>query len=177
MTNSDEPPAESNPPVPHKNWEGRSLSRADSLADWIGRHQRSFTKQALERAALEAGYSAEAFDEANRVLEAREVKRAALRPIKTTSQRLTLVAYALVWVGFATVYLGNYPASVFVSGPALQQILTVSLGIGLGISLLLIRLGRPDPARPLRAMALLLAIPVILLLGVAGLCLPFTGGG
>jgi hypothetical protein len=175
VTRSDEPPAEPIPPVPHKNWEGRS--RAENLADWIGRHQRSFTHQALERAALEAGYSTEAFDEANSVLVAREVKQAALRPIKTSSQRLTLVAYAVVWVGFATVFLGNYTPSAYVSGPALQQILTVSLGIGLGISLLLIRLGRPDPARPLRALALLLAIPVILLLGVAGLCLPFAGAG
>jgi hypothetical protein len=176
VTHSDEPPAEPMPPVPNRNWDGRS--RAENLADWVGRHRQSFTNQALQRAALEAGYSAEAFEDANRVLEARENKREALGPIKTTSIRLTLVAYTIVWVGFAAVFLGNYTPSAYIPpGSVMQQILTVSLGIALGISLLLIRLGHPDPGRPLRAMTLLLAIPVILLLGVAGLCLPFTGAG
>jgi hypothetical protein len=60
-------------------------------------------------------------------------------------------------------------------GPFLQVILTVSLGIGLGISLLVIRAGHPNPEKRVRAMALLLAIPVVLLIGVAGTCLPFVG--
>jgi hypothetical protein len=57
----------------------------------------------------------------------------------------------------------------------LQVILTIALAVGLAISLIVIQLGHPDPGRPGRAMTILLVAPVIMLLGVAGSCLPFAG--
>ena len=142
--------------------------RENVLADWIAVQRGSFTDAALERSAIEAGYSSEEFV-ASAGLAA---DRTALAPIRSSARRYVLVAYAVVWLGFAVVYLGR--STMYGAGPIAQLVLTVSLAIGLAISLLVIRRGRPDPDKRPRALALLLAVPVILLLGVAGLCLPFT---
>ena len=56
---------------------------------------------------------------------------------------------------------------------AYQLILTIALVITFVISLVWIRARRPDPERVGRALAILLVVPVVLLVGVAGLCLPF----
>jgi hypothetical protein len=141
----------------------------------MARHRRSFTDEALERSALAAGYSSAEFAEASALLDVREATRAALEPVKSTARRSVLAAYGVVWLLFALAYLG--PAAAQRSfGPTLQLILTISLGVALAISLVIVGRGRPDPERRSRAVALLLAVPVILLLGVAGLCLPFTSG-
>jgi hypothetical protein len=76
-----------------------------------------------------------------------------------------------VWVLFAIVYLTRD----FAYGPVLQGVLTISLLITLGISLLWLRWRRPDPSSVGRATAVFLVLPVVLLVGVAGLCLPFVG--
>ena len=57
----------------------------------------------------------------------------------------------------------------------LRMVLTVALLIALGLSLLWLRSRRPDPSDLSRALAVFLVVPVILLIGVAGLCVPFLG--
>jgi hypothetical protein len=132
-------------------------------------HADRFTAEALRQASLEAGYTpeeiAQASDHADRA--------AAVRPIRARARWIVLGAYALVWVLFAMVYLTRDYA--YGSGVVLQGILTISLLITLGISLLWVRWRRPDPSTVGRATAVFLALPVVLLVGVAGLCLPFVG--
>ena len=142
--------------------------RVNALAGWIAEQHGSFTDAALERSAIEAGYTSAEFATAAGLV----TDRTAMAPIRSSARRYVLAAYAIVWLGFAVVYLGR--STMYGAGPIAQLVLTVSLAIGLAISLLVIRRGRPDPDRRARAIALLLAIPVILLVGVAGLCLPFT---
>ena len=131
-----------------------------------------FTVEALRASALEAGYAADEIEAAIHLAEVRDAERQASAPIRSSARMAILLAYGIVWILFAVVYLGRPFA--YGAGPIAQLILTIALGIGLAISLLIIRSGRPDPGRRTRAMGLLLAVPVILLVGVAGLCLPFT---
>jgi len=166
MTDSGPPPEEATPGAPQVSW--AEERRVVALTDWVAEHRASFTDAALERSAIEAGYTSEEFATAA----GRAADRTALAPIRSSARRYVLAAYAIVWLGFAVVYLGR--STMYGTGPIAQLVLTIVLGIGLAISLLVIRRGRPDPDRRSRAIALLLAVPVILLVGVAGLCLPFT---
>jgi hypothetical protein len=141
--------------------------RVDSLARYIGSHAGQFTTEALRQAAIDAGYTPDEIEQAS----ARATAAAAVAPIRAQARWIVLGAYALVWLLFAFVYLN----SDYAFGPVYQGILTVSLLIALGLSLLWLRWRRPDPSAVGRATAVFLALPVILLVGVAGLCLPFVG--
>jgi hypothetical protein len=148
---------------------GTPADRVNTLARYLASHAERFTPEALRQAALEAGYTPEEIAQASD----RADRAAAVRPIRARAQWIVLGAYALVWVLFAMVYLTRDYA--YGSGPVLQGILTISLLITLGISLLWLRWRRPDPSTVGRATAVFLALPVVLLVGVAGLCLPFVG--
>ena len=82
------------------------------------------------------------------------------------------MAYGIVWLLFAIPYLGR--ASSYGAGPIAQGILTVALLLGIGISFLTMRFLHPDPSHVGRALVIFLVVPVVLLLGISGLCLPFV---
>jgi hypothetical protein len=163
-------------PGPPTVWQG--ISRVEQLATWVGMNRARFTDAALEREAVAAGYAPEEFTAGLALLDARERQDEAIKPVRRTAQRVVLGAYGLVWLLFAIPYLvapyltntNNYGGGAF-----LQSILTVSLVVALAISLIWVRGRSPDPTRFGRAMVILLVVPVILLVGVAGLCLPFVG--
>jgi quinol-cytochrome oxidoreductase complex cytochrome b subunit len=136
-------------------------------------NQASFTEAALERSAIAGGYSAEEFAAARASAAGIAERAAAIKPIKVKARRAILAAYGIVWLLFAIPFLSRSASSGF----ALQGLLTVALGITVAISLLLVGAGGPDPSRPSRAIVILLVVPVILLLGVAGLCLPYVSNG
>lgn len=138
------------------------------LAEWIGTEGATHTDAALEAAAVTAGYTPEEFKAAMTL----HLRRTVEAPIKTTARLWIVVAYVVVWGLFAIVFLTR--PSTYGAGVVAQIILTITLGIGLALSLVIIRLGHPDPERRSRALVLILAFPVVMLLGVAGLCLPFT---
>ena len=171
MTDPAPPPGAGLPGDPTVSWGGRS--RAEVLADWIVAQRASFTDAALERSATADGYTHEDFVAAASVADARMAERAALVPIRSTATMVVLFAYAIVWALFAVPYL-LLAGSTLGAGPILQSILTVALGITLAISLIIVRNGRPDPSRVPRAMIILLVGPVVMLVGVAGSCLPFV---
>jgi len=168
MTESDPTQKAPTPRRPLGTWNDQV--RVSFLTDWIAKQRGSFTDAALERTALATGYTHEEFVAAIGFADARLAQHAAISPIRSRAAMFVLAAYAIVWGLFAIPYLLR--SSTY--GPGLQTILTISLGIGLGLSLLVIRFGQPDPERRSRALALLLAVPVILLIGVAGTCLPFV---
>lgn len=146
--------------------------RLGLLETWIKKHRGYFTDASLERIAVQAGYTHDEFIDAVAILEARSRDTAGIGPIRTRARWIVLAAYGVTWLLFAITYLGPW-ATYY--GQGLQTILTIALAIGLAISLIVIQLGRPDPGRADRAVTILLVVPVILLLGVAGSCLPFTG--
>jgi hypothetical protein len=169
MTEPDPAPGTPNPRTPLRTWDERL--RVSFLADWLARQRGSFTDAALERSAIATGYTHEEFVAAVEVADARRAERAALEPIRSNANKFVLGAYAAVWLLFAIPYLLS-PNS---SGPTLQLILTIALGTCLAISLAIVNLGRPNPKQVGRATVILLVVPVLLLLGVAGTCLPFVG--
>ena len=169
-----DPEASPNEPPRIPQYSSANQNRPAILADWIAQHRRSFTDAALEQSAVASGYTTQEFADAVALLAARDADPEASPLNRSHAQKWVLIAYGIVWLLFAVAFLGPWAADSF--GPMLLAILSVSLGIALGISILIVKRGRPDPSRPLRALVLLLVIPVILLLGIAGLCLPTTGG-
>ena len=143
--------------------------RAEALAAWIADQQGAHTMAALERSALESGYTKADFDEAVRLAGNSEQERQVIKPLRQQARLIVLISYAVIWLLFATQYLTGPD----VGGPTLQTILTISLLVTIGISLIWIAAVRPDPDRAGRALTIFLAVPLVLLIGVAGLCLPF----
>ncbi|HYH91976.1 MAG TPA: hypothetical protein VD763_02365 [Candidatus Saccharimonadales bacterium] len=131
----------------------------------------AFTPDALDRSAIEAGYAIEDVAAARARADERIRAVDALQPIKSTAKRAVVVAYLAVWASFGVAYLLNDAGSLDVDF-AIFAVLSVALGIAVAMSFSVIRATRPDASRPTRALILLLVFPVILLVGVAGLCLP-----
>jgi hypothetical protein len=163
-------------PGPPSVWQG--ISRVEQLATWIGMNRGKFTDAALEQAAVSSGYAPEEFAAGLAMVASRDRRQEAIKPVRSTAQRLVLGAYGLVWVLFAIPYLAIpylNRTNNFGVGQFLQVILTCSLLVGLAISLIWVRGRSPDPSRVGRALVIMLVVPVILLVGIAGLCLPFVG--
>lgn len=147
--------------------------RAEVLAAWIAEQSGAHTSLALERSAIESGYTKAEFDEAVRLAGKAEREQQVIKPLKVRARLMVLIGYALVWMFFGIQYLVLPAPGTYVDGSGLQTILTISLLVTIGISLIWIYGVRPDPDRAGRALAILLAVPLVLLIGVAGLCLPF----
>jgi hypothetical protein len=147
--------------------------RAEALAGWVADQRGAHTMAALERSALESGYTKAEFDEAVRLAGKVERERQVIKPLRSQARLIVLLGYAIVWVFFAIQYLVIPAPGSYVGGSGLQTILTISLLVTIGISLLWIHGVKPDPDRAGRALAIFLAVPLVLLIGVAGLCLPF----
>lgn len=148
--------------------------RLAALARWMVEHDASFTPEALDRSAIAAGYRSADVAAARGGADVRIRSTQALAPIRSTAKRAIVVAYVAVWVVFGLAFIAT-PARTLDFDFVLFAVLTLALLVTLALSLGIIRSIRPDPERPTRALALLLVVPVILLLGVAGLCLPATG--
>ena len=189
MTDHDQPDPGQAVPEPDQavpepawgSWAGpaKPLPRVDQLAAWIEANRTKFTEAALERSAIDGGYSAEEFIAALALLTRRDHERQAIRPIKHLARITIVVAYALVWLLFAYAYIVAAPhgGSGLSSGwgRVLQLILTGALLVGLAISAIAVNAARPDPDRFGRALVIVLAVPVITLIAITGLCLPALG--
>jgi hypothetical protein len=166
------PPPVDQPPVDKPTdpgWVAAPDERIRGLARYLADNAERFTPEALRQAAMDAGYTPDEIEEAL----ARVRAAATVGPIRTRARWIVLGAYAVVWLLFASIYLTRSYA--YGMGPVLQGVLTVALLIALGLSLLWLRSRRPDPTDLSRALAVFLVVPVILLIGVAGLCVPFLG--
>lgn len=146
--------------------------RIAALSDYFVAHADRFTPEALRKAAIDAGFSAAEIDDAYDRATTRQRNDELAQPLRSRARWIVLAAYAIVWLLFGAVYFlqpVTYNAGLFFQG-----VLTVALLIALVISRLWISGRRPDPGNAGRAMVVFLVVPVILLIGVAGLCLPFA---
>jgi hypothetical protein len=166
-----DPPTSDPPPIsPGGPWQ--TGTRVEQLATWIEAIRPGFTDAAIERSAVAGGFTAEEFREALVLAEASQHRGEAMAPIRSKAKRIILAAYGIVWLLFAIPYLVR--PTTYGAGPIEQGILTISLTIGLVISAVVMRALHPDPARVGRALVILLVVPVIVLLVIGGLCLPFV---
>lgn len=172
MTDGDQGPvAPTRPADPTGDaWVG--LDRTAALALWMVDHAGAFTEAALERSARTAGYTDVEIADARSRADARISSEQALRPVRSTARRVVIAVYALVWVLFCIGYSTQTASSWLDLRFLLLGVLTVALLIGLAMSIVINRFVHPDAERPTRALALLLAVPAVLLMAVSGLCLP-----
>ncbi len=151
--------------------------RGDTLESWWDRNGNAFTEDALRSAALAAGHDeaavSAAIDGARRLADYRE----AVKPVRAKARWIVLAAYGVVWSLFAVAFLGPRGGVGLTSGmgPLLLVVLTISLALALAVSTIWLRSRSPDPAAIARGMAVFLVVPAILLIGIAGLCVPFAG--
>ena len=165
MTDSTPPTSSSDPagpaPAPPP---GRPV---ESLARYLEVNRDRFTDEALARAARNAGYSDAAIDQAR----ARVSARVAAAPARARATWAVLAAYlvtfaVLVAGMFASEYARRYGGHVI--GAA---ILALLLGLALLLSVIWIRSRAGKGSGPATGMAVLLSVPVVLLVAVAGLCI------
>lgn len=164
---------QANPPADPRAWD--APSRVEALADWIVVHRRSFTDEALRRSAEAGGYTPAEFTEALRVLETRVANRKSLTPVRLWALSGAIAAYAATWLAFAALYGREPKPSGLDMRSFLEGFLAIALIVGLIVSMIAIRLRHPNAERGARAVAILLVIPLVILLGISGLCAVASG--
>jgi len=164
MTQGAPPPSPSETPPP-----AASTSRADqvaALAAYLAANQGRFTDEALEQAALDAGYPKDVLVEAR-------AERAAdpAVGIRQRARRWVLAAYGITFVVLVIGMFANPVGRTYGGNVIGAIVLALTLGLALAIALFVVRRSRPSPdATGAMVMTGILAIPVILLVVVAGLC-------
>ena len=172
MTVGDQGPTAPIRPVDSTGDAWLGLDRAAALARWMVEHAGPLTQAALERSARTAGYTDAEIADARSRADARISSEQTLRPVRSTARRVAIVAYALVWVLFGVGYANQNASAWLDIRLLLLGVLTVALLVGLAASMVINRFVYPDVERPIRALALLLAVPAVMLMAVSGLCLP-----
>jgi cation transport ATPase len=143
--------------------------RVRKLTEYFADNQASMTHDALGRQASAKGYSEAEIEAASSAAEARRAPDAAAR------SRARRVILGLYLVTYLVLSAGMLMSNAFYGvGTIGLLILAVALAIALAISLAWIRRRHLDAGHD-GAMATLVALPLVLLVGVAGLCLYTTG--
>ena len=153
-------------------WVAGRGDRVAALSEYFIAHADRFTAEALRTAAADADFTPEEIDRALELVAARHRADEVVLPLRRQARSIVIGAYVIVWLLFGSVYLTQ--RMIYDAGVILQGILTVALLIGLALSLLWVRGRHPDPTTVARAMVVFLVVPFIFLVGIAGLCLPFT---
>ena len=133
---------------------------ANRLVDYIAANRSAFTDVALRDAAAAAGYPPEAIDAAFQRIAAPP----GAGPVRDRARLIILGAYALVFLVLSAGMAANNSSGGI-------AILAISLGLFLLLSLFMVR-GRTNDAERLQlALGGLLAVPLVLLVIIGGLCL------
>ncbi len=165
-------PADADPPPISPDAPWQTGTRVEQLATWMQPIRSRFTDAALERSAIAGGFTAEEVREALALAEVRQRQDEAIVPVRSTAKRIVLGAYGLVWILFAIPYLLRPTEWIRPHPPGDPHVLAAARAPAVV----------PDHARPApgpgtrvrRALTILLVMPVIVLLGISGLCLPFV---
>jgi hypothetical protein len=153
-------------------WTAGRGDRVVALSQYFLAHADRFTADALRQAATEADFTPEEIVRATELMVARQRADEQVLPLRRQARWVVIGAYLIVWLLFGAVFLTK--RMTYDAGVILQGILTVALLIALGLSLLWVRGRHPEPSTVGRALVVFLVVPFILLIGIAGLCLPFT---
>jgi len=172
-----EQPARPTAPPPREASDVQTGFRQLSLETYLWSNRDKYTEAALASAAEAAGYAPEEVAAAAQVVATRRADEAAARPVRARARRYVLVAYGLTWLIFAFLFLRPEPPdSGFYrgSGPAALGVLAFMLFITLLLALAWVGRGRPSAAQAEGALGVMLAVPFVLLVIVAGLCVTTT---
>jgi ABC-type multidrug transport system fused ATPase/permease subunit len=166
-------PPPSDPPVRPTGWQAATEDRVDRLTAYFVEHEGRYTLEALRAAASDAGFTSEEIDLAGQRLATRREIAQASRPIRARARWIVLGAYALVYAVLAWALLSAPNLGSYGMGEFALIVLSVVLGIGLVISIVWVN-RRRLPARLEGALPGILALPLIMLVAVAGLCVVTT---
>jgi hypothetical protein len=144
-------------------------ARRDVLVGHFKQHERGYTRFALDRAARSAGYSDSEIADAWSVIDMQASGVAGAGRFATMARLIVLGLYVATFLLF--VFGSNMAARTYGVG---VPILAVTLFIVGGIALLRIDRAKVVSRDPLAAYASLLAVPFVLLVIVAGLCIGTT---
>jgi hypothetical protein len=151
--------------------------RRHILIGYLWSHRDRFTEEALSRAASEAGFSADEIADAAGVVAERRRDELAARPVKARVRRTVLAIYGITFLVFAVLFLRPNPnENAFMRGlgPTALGVLGLLMLVALWIGLAFVASRRPPAERAEAAFGVMLAVPVVLLVIVSGLCLVTT---
>lgn len=172
-----DPKAESDAPAPRRGESGFDASfRPQILHEYFWSNRDRFTEAALVAAAQTSGYTADEIAAATGSVAKRHADETAAKPVKARARRFVLAAYGITFLVFAIAFLrpGTSQAA-YVGGGALLLILAVAMLIALSLGLAWVASRHPAAERAEAALGVMLAVPVVLLIVVAGLCAVTTG--
>jgi hypothetical protein len=147
-------------------------ARREALAEHLRANRDAYTPEALARAARAAGYPDSEIEAAGEVAGETSATAAGFRP-RTRARILVLAMYGGTFLGFAFVFLSKPSAMQYGWGFALA-ILAVTLGLALLLSLRTIGRSGSRAGTASGAVAALLALPILFLVVVTGLCVATT---
>jgi len=137
--------------------------RANGLAAYFRSNRGSFTDEALKARASEAGYSTAEVEEALASSRGADLSL----PLRRRARSIVLGAYLIT---YAVLAYGTFTTSyAFGAGQIGTVILTIAMGLTAAISLAIVRRSRRTWTG-VGSLAPVLAVPLILLVIVAGLC-------
>ena len=164
------PPEERKPKDP-STWIGATSDRVASLSEYFVAGSERYTPEALRQAAGESGFNPAEIDEAYDRATKRQRVEELSRPIRRRARWIIVAAYGLVYAALALAFLGS--ENRYGGATIALAILTVVLLVALLISNAF--LNRRTAAGSLeRALMTMLAVPLVLLVVVAGLCIATT---
>ena len=166
-------------PAPRRGDSGFDASfRPQILHEYFWSYRDRFTEAALAASAQTSGYTPDEIAAAITSVARRRADEAAAKPVRARARRYVLAAYAITFVLFAIAFLRpSAPESGYLRGigPIALGILGFTMVIALLLGLAWVRSRRPPAERAESALGLMLAVPFVLLVLVAGLCVATTG--
>jgi len=162
-------------PAPRRGDSGFDASfRPQILHQYFWSNRDRFTEAALTAAAQSSGYTPDEIATAIASVAKRRADEAAARPVKARARRYVLAAYGITFLVFAFALLRpTAPDHSF--APVALGILGFTMLIALLLGLAWVAGRRPSAERAEGALGVMLAVPFVLLVVVAGLCVVTTG--
>lgn len=160
-------------PAPRRGDSGFDASfRPQILHEYFWSNRDRFTEAALAAAAQSSGYTPDEIATAIASVAKRRADEAAAKPVKARARRYVLAAYGITFVVFAFALLRPTPPGF---GPVALGILGFTMLIALLLGLAWVGGRRPSAEHAEGALGVMLAVPFVLLIVVAGLCVVTTG--
>lgn len=153
--------------------------RRHVLVRYLWEYRDRYTEDALSQAAGEAGFSPEEIAEAAGEVARRRRDEIAARPVKARARRAVLLIYGITFLVFAVLFLRPNPNENVLMRGVVEQVVVVVLAfvllVALSMAFTFIGSRRPSEERAEEALGVMLAVPVVLLVIVSGLCFATSG--
>jgi hypothetical protein len=146
---------------------GGHAERVATVVRYLGTNRDRFTEEALVKAARDAGYPDDVLEEAR----ARARASATAAPIRQRARRWILIAYLLTFAVLTVGMLASEYSRQYGAAYIGAVVLAGALGLALLVSLGWLRWQGSKVGQSAAGAAVLLSVPAVLLVVIAGSCL------